>query len=68
MVMTVLYDLVSPEGTPITPQIFLPCGTSCIMIMGVRRTLSESEIEKYEGPKSARAEFRMQLPGRDLWR
>ena len=63
----VKYNPVSPEGIPIMPQVFLPCRTSRITIMGVRRTLSESKIEKYERPKSTRTESRMQLPGRELW-
>jgi len=63
MVTTALYNPVSPEGAPIAVRTFLLCRASRITIMSVRRTLSESEIEKYERPKLTATESQMLLFG-----
>ena len=63
MVMTVLYNPVNPEGAPMTLRIFLLRRMSRITIMSVRKTLSESEIERYERPRFTVTVFWMQLPG-----
>jgi hypothetical protein len=44
-------------------RMFLLCRTSRMTIMRVRRTLSETEIEKYGRPKLMATEFQMLLFG-----
>lgn len=46
MATTVLYNLLISVGDPMVAWIFLSCRTSRMTIMRVRRTLSETEIER----------------------
>lgn len=48
-------------------RMFLPCKTRRVTIMSVRRTLSETEIEKYGRPKLIAIEFQMLLFGCEVW-
>ena len=47
MVMIVLYNLLIPVGDPTAARMYLSCRTSRMTIMRVRRTLSETEIERF---------------------
>ena len=47
----VLYNPLIPTGDPVVARTFLPCKTSRTTIISVRRTLSETEIERYGTPK-----------------
>ena len=46
MVAMVLYNPAIPARDPVVARMFLPCSTSRVTIMRVRRTLSETEIER----------------------
>ena len=50
VVETVLYNPVIPAADPVAARMFLPCRTSRTTIIRVRRTLSETEIERYGIP------------------
>ena len=64
MVTIALYDLLLPAVAPMALRIFLICRISRTTMMSVRRTLSETEIEKYGTPNLNIEEgFRMPLPG-----
>ena len=47
MVETVLYHPLIPARYPVAVRMVLPCRTSRVTIIRVRRTLSETEIERY---------------------
>ena len=51
MVEIALYNPLIPTGDPVAARMFLPCRTSRMTIVRVRRTLSETEIEMYGTPK-----------------
>ena len=53
MVATVLYNLLVPVEYPKAARMFLSCRTSRMTIMRVRRTLSETETERYGRVKLA---------------
>jgi len=67
MVTMALYNPEAPEGAPIAVRMFLPCRMSRVTIKSVRRTLRETEIEKYGRPKSMATEFQMLLFGCEVW-
>jgi len=50
MVEIVLYNPPIPARDPVAVRIFLACRTSRMTIIEVRRTLSETEIERYVTP------------------
>ena len=50
MVEIVLYNLLVPVRDPVAVRTFLPCRMSRMTIIRVRRTLSETEIERYATP------------------
>jgi len=51
IVMVALYNPILPAA-PLVERMFLLCSTRRVTIMTVRRTLSETEIERYGRPKS----------------
>jgi len=51
MMDTVLHNPLIPTADPVTARICLPCRISRMTIIRVRRTLSETEIERYGIPK-----------------
>jgi len=51
MVEIALYNPLIPTWDPVAARMFLPCRTSRMTIIRVRRTLSETEIERYGIPK-----------------
>ena len=50
MVAMVLYNPLIPAEDPVAARTFLPCRTSRMTIMRVRRTLSEPDNERYGRP------------------
>lgn len=59
MVITDLYSPVLLFGSPMAFRIFLRWRRTLATIMSVRRTLSDTEIEKYGMPMLAAREFHM---------
>ena len=66
MVVTALYNPVALSEYPKAFRRFLPCQTSRVTIMSVRRTLRASESELYGIPVLAARESLM-LPGCEVW-
>ena len=67
MVTMALYSPATPAGAPMAVRMFLLCRTRRVTIIRVRRTLSETEIEKYGRPKLIAIEFQMLLFGCEVW-
>ena len=63
MVMTVLYSPPIPARAVAAVRVLLLCRISRMMIMRVRRRLSESEIEKYGILKRTLKVFQSMLSG-----
>ena len=58
MVAMALYNPLIPAAEPAATRTFLLCRMSRMTIIRVRRTLSETEIERYRRPKSRVVEAR----------
>ena len=66
MVTISLYNLLGLARGPMASRMLLLCRTSRATMMSVRRTLSETEIEKYGRPRFALKEYH-RLVGFVVW-
>ena len=63
IVIMTLYNSPIPPGLPMAARMFLQCRRSRMTIMRVRRTLSETEVEKYGRPMFMEIGVQMLLSG-----